>query len=252
MAGNKLNRYLWLINTIRTLGPISYDQINECWLRSNLNEFGDGLPKKTFRNHLEAIQEIFNLEIVCERIGGYKYSIREDEQQDHWMSAFLNTLSIQTAIEEDPHMKDRIINYDVKYNLLLPLMVQLIKHRAVIQFRIFISLGEARNDPSMRGCDDINYTYCHYCPLGMLQVAEHWYIVGIFSDKSKYAGCIGTFRFDDMSEVCEMVGETVANYPENFSLKKYIEEFDPNRLENYFHQDFLLYSDLVMQGIKTL
>ena len=233
MAGNKLNRYLWLINTIRTLGPISYDQINECWLRSNLNEFGDGLPKKTFRNHLEAIQEIFNLEIVCERIGGYKYSIREDEQQDHWMSAFLNTLSIQTAIEEDPHMKDRIINYDVKYNLLLP-------------------LGEARNDPSMRGCDDINYTYCHYCPLGMLQVAEHWYIVGIFSDKSKYAGCIGTFRFDDMSEVCEMVGETVANYPENFSLKKYIEEFDPNRLENYFHQDFLLYSDLVMQGIKTL
>ena len=109
MAGNKLNRYLWLINTIRTLGPISYDQINECWLRSNLNEFGDGLPKKTFRNHLEAIQEIFNLEIVCERIGGYKYSIREDEQQDHWMSAFLNTLSIQTAIEEDPHMKDRII-----------------------------------------------------------------------------------------------------------------------------------------------
>lgn len=116
MANNLFKKYLWLINTIRTFGPISYEEINALWLRSQLNEYGEELPKKTFRNHLEAIQKTFNLEIVCERIGGYKYSIREDEQQDHWMSAFLNTLSIQTAIEEDSHMKDRIINYDVKYN----------------------------------------------------------------------------------------------------------------------------------------
>ena len=250
MANNLFKKYLWLINTIRTFGPISYEEINELWIRSKLNEFGDDLPKKTFRNHLEAIRDTFDLEIVCERIGGYKYSILEDEQQDRWMSTFLNTLSVQTAIEEDPLMKDRIIDYDVKLNSLLPLMVQYIKHRMVIQFRIFIPLGEARNDPSMKDCEDIDIRFHYYCPLGLVQVAECWYIIGVFVNKNKYAGHYGIFRINDMSEVSEMHGETATNYPEGFSLKKYIEDLDPNRFEYYFDQGTLLYSDLIMQGIK--
>lgn len=257
MAGNVFNRYLWLINTIRTFGPISYEEINALWLRSKLNEYGEDLPKKTFRNHLEAIQDTFNLEIVCERKGGYKYSILEDEQQDRWMSAFLNTLSVQASIEEDPLMKDRIIDYDVRLNSLLPLMVQYIKHRTVIQFRIFISAEEVRNSPPMeevdfdtRNCEDIDIRFHYYCPLGLVQVAEYWYIIGVFVNKNKYAGHIGIFRLIDLSEVSEMVGETATNYPEEFSLKKYIEDLDINRFEYFFDEGILLYSDLMLRGIK--
>ena len=239
MANNLLKKYLWLINAIRTFGPISYEEINALWLRSQLNEYGDELPKKTFRNHLEAIQGTFDMRIVCERKGGYKYSILEDEQQDRWMSRFLDTLSVQTAIEEDPLLKDRIIDYDVK-------------QRTVIQFRVFISLEEARKDPSMRNCEDIDFHYGYYCPLGMLQAAEHWYVIGQFTAKSKWVGQIGTFRLEDISEVYEMVGETASNYPENFSLKKYIEELDLNHHNSFFDEDSLLYSDLIMLGVKKL
>ena len=252
MANNLLKKYLWLINTIRTFGPISYEEINALWLRSRLNEYGEELPKKTFRNHLEAIQGTFDMRIVCERKGGYKYSILEDEQQDRWLSRFLDTLSVQTAIEEDPLLKDRIIDYDVKHHPLLPIMVQFVKQRTVIQFRVFISLEEARKDPSMRNCEDIDFRYEYYCPLAMLQAAEHWYVIGQFTTKSKWSGQIRTFRLEDISEVCEMIGETATNYPDNFSLKKHIEELDLNHIHSFFDDDYLLYSDLIMLGIKKL
>ena len=252
MANTLLRRYFWLINTIRSFGPISYEQINEYWQRSRLNEYGEDLPKKTFRNHLEAIQEIFDLEIHCERKGGYKYSIVEEGQQDRWMSNFLDTLSIQTAIGEDPKMKDRIIDYDVKYNPVLPVMAQFIKLRAVIRFRVFISYEEERKDPSMSDYEDIDYSYRYYCPLGMLQVSDHWYAIGVFSNKSKLAGKYGVFRIHDMTDIQAMIGEEMENYPENFSLKAFIQDFKPNLKDTFFNQDVLLFSDLQCRELTEI
>ena len=250
MANILLKRYFWLINTIRTFGPISYEQINRYWLRSCLNETGEDLPKKTFHNHLEAIQEILDLEIRCERKGGYKYSIVEEEQQDRWMTNFLDTLSIQTAIEEDPNMKDRIRDYDVKYDSKLPLLAQFIKLRTVIQFRVFISFEEERKDPSMSDYKDIDCKYRYYCPLGLLQASRQWYVIGIFTEKNRLSGKIGIFRIQDMSDIQEMVGEKIDDYPQNFSLKQFVQDFKPNLADKYFHQDILLYSDLERYGIK--
>ena len=250
MANNLFKRYFWLINTIRTFGPISYEQINEYWQRSCLNEYGGELPKKTFHNHLEAIQDTFDLEIRCERKGGYKYSIVEEEQQDRWMTNFLDTLSIQTAIGEDSSMKDRIIDYDIKYNPMLPVMAQYIKLRAVIQFRIFISFDEERKEPSMSDHKDIDLKYKYYCPLGMLHASKKWYIIDIFTEKSKLAGETGIFRVQDMTDIREMVDEKMENYPKGFSLKQFVQNFKPNLSDKYFHQDILLYSDLERQGVK--
>lgn len=49
------NRYVWLVDTIYRAGHISFEEINEQWERSLLNDTGEELPLKTFHNHKNAI-----------------------------------------------------------------------------------------------------------------------------------------------------------------------------------------------------
>ena len=44
MAENKFKRYLWLLSTVKTFGPITFDGINYYWRRSSLNDDKEGLP----------------------------------------------------------------------------------------------------------------------------------------------------------------------------------------------------------------
>ena len=70
-AGALFNRYVWLVDTIYRAGRISFEEINERWLRSSLNDTGEELPIKTFHNHKNAIQQMFDIDIACDRRGGY-------------------------------------------------------------------------------------------------------------------------------------------------------------------------------------
>ena len=69
------NRYVWLVDTIYRAGRISFEEINERWQRSSLNDTGEELPLKTFHNHKNAIQQMFDINIECDRRGGYLYYI---------------------------------------------------------------------------------------------------------------------------------------------------------------------------------
>ena len=74
MAGNRLNRYLWLINLLQTEGPIPYKEISKRWERSIYNDKQDvGLPLKTFHNHCLSIAEIFGVDVECEKKSPYGY-----------------------------------------------------------------------------------------------------------------------------------------------------------------------------------
>ncbi|MBR5282073.1 MAG: hypothetical protein IKU22_04750 [Alistipes sp.] len=75
MAGNLYQRYVWLLDTVKSYNGITFEQIDKAWQRSHLNDDGTPLPKRTLRNHIDAIDEMFNMRIVCNRQGGYKYYI---------------------------------------------------------------------------------------------------------------------------------------------------------------------------------
>ena len=79
MAGNLYQRYVWLLETIKRYNGITFEQIDDAWQRSHLNENGIPLPKRTLYNHIEAIEDMFNMRIVCQRQGGYKYYIEGSE-----------------------------------------------------------------------------------------------------------------------------------------------------------------------------
>ncbi len=110
-AGVLFNRYVWLVDTIYRAGRISFEEINERWLRSSLNDTGEELPVKTFHNHKNAIQQMFDIDIACDRRDGYVYYIEhaEDMEQGGVRTWLLNTFAVNHLINESHHLKRRIL-----------------------------------------------------------------------------------------------------------------------------------------------
>lgn len=113
MAATELfNRYIWLVDLIYRTGGISRDEINRRWARSRYNTNGeDEIPERTFHRHKDAIKELFDINIVCDRSAGKIYRIENSEDIEHGgvRSWLLNTFAVNNLINESHHLKHRIL-----------------------------------------------------------------------------------------------------------------------------------------------
>lgn len=110
-TSNLFNRYVWLVDLIYRNGDISFEEINDHWCRSSLNQDGDDLPLRTFHNHRAAIEEMFDIIIDCDKRNGYKYFIENanDMERGEVRSWLLNTFAVNNLINESHKLKKRIL-----------------------------------------------------------------------------------------------------------------------------------------------
>lgn len=109
-------RYVWLIDTIVRNKQITYEEINEEWIRkTSLNPDGDDIPMRTFHNHINAIQEMFDINIVCDRRNGYVYSVEDNlpEQRNSIRTWMLNSMAINNMLLESRDLKKHILLEDI-------------------------------------------------------------------------------------------------------------------------------------------
>lgn len=105
------NRYVWLVDTIYRSGRITFEAINEKWSRSELNDSGEDIPLRTFHNHRKAIEQMFDINIECNKRNGYSYFIEnsDDMERGDVRSWLLNTFAINNLINESHKLKSRIL-----------------------------------------------------------------------------------------------------------------------------------------------
>ena len=97
------------METLRSRGPLTLVQIKDLWSRSTVNEVGGELATRTFANHVEAIFDIFGIEIVCDRRDNtYRIVNEEDMDGSGIRSWMLDALSLNSLLNESAGMKDRI------------------------------------------------------------------------------------------------------------------------------------------------
>lgn len=106
----KFKEYIWLVNTIRKAGRITFAELQDKWLDTEMSE-GVELARSTFNRHKDAIEDIFGIYIECDRQDSYRYYIGNeevltDESVQNWI---LSTLSVSNDVSESLSLQDRIL-----------------------------------------------------------------------------------------------------------------------------------------------
>ena len=134
MNKNLINRYIWLVDTLRSRGAMTRGEINRLWLKSALSG-GNPLPERSFYHYRRAIEEIFKIEIACNRRG--EYYIKKDGAQGangitDWL---LDSFAVNSLLADTPDIADRIEIEEVpSAREYLPAVVGAIRHGHVIRF----------------------------------------------------------------------------------------------------------------------
>ena len=114
MAKDLFNRYVWLIDTIyRRPEGMTFEEINEKWEHSGNSE-GNPLPLRTFHNHRSAIEDLFEINIECNK-SNYRYYIdnADDLAKGGVRRWLLNTFAVNNLITESHKIKQRIQFEDI-------------------------------------------------------------------------------------------------------------------------------------------
>ena len=201
------NRYVWLVDIIYRYGGISLEEIREHWRNSSLNENEDDLPLRTFHNHREAIEEMFDVVIECDRRGGYKYYIgnSDDMEKGGVRKWLLNTVAVNNMINESYKLKSRILFESIPsgQRYLTPIIEAMNSGLTLeITYRSFW-----RDEPN-------TFEIEPYC---IKIFKQRWYVVA----RSLYYDAIRIYSLDRIQNL--RITDKKFKFPEDFSPEGYFE-----------------------------
>lgn len=107
----QLQKYTWLIDTIRRAGKITFEEISDRWERNKDMSDYKPLSRATFNRWKDAIFSQFGIIISCQRVGGYLYYIEnpEDIDDDDLKKWMLDSFAVSNLIHEHLSLKGRIL-----------------------------------------------------------------------------------------------------------------------------------------------
>ena len=222
MAKDLFNRYLWLVDTIYRAGTITLDGINRKWLRCEMSG-GEEIPLRTFHHHRQAIEKLFDINIACDRQGGYVYYIEDAEElkREGVRKWLLDTFAVGTALHESHRLKDKILleEYPSGERYLLP-VIEAIDECMTLEITY---QGHWQDHPS-------TFQIEPYC---LKVFGRRWYVVA----RSPYYDKVLVYSLDRILGL-EQTGD-VFEYSSAFSPKAYFdgcfgvitdEEYDVERI----------------------
>ena len=177
------------MDTIHKAGRITFAEIQEKWLRSDMSE-GVELARSTFNRHKDTIQDMFGIYIECDRQNGYKYYIGNDEvlRDDSVQNWILSTLSVNNVISESLSLQNRILLQSVPAeDGYLGMVIDAMKKsvRIAVDYRKY-------------GTDSPNHL--NFEPYCLKLFKQRWYILGHFhrdaTEEKPEADYFGVFSFD--------------------------------------------------------
>ena len=213
MAASQFKRYIWLVDTIRSTGKISRQDIDRRWAKSPLNEQGESrLPERTFFRYKDAVENLFDIEIACDRAAGGLYYIKSDTDESRTKQYLLSQFALNNSLQESRQLDGRILYEDIPAGTeYLTVIVEAMRdnRKLLITHKTF-----SEENPK---------TY-HIAPYCLKVFKQRWYILGKtdehhdvrlyaldrilsletlsskftlpknFDAQSYFAGCYGVFR----------------------------------------------------------
>jgi hypothetical protein len=200
-------RYIWLLDIIYRHGRITFEKINELWQKSVLNENEEDLPLRTFHNHRESIEDMFDIIIDCDIKEGYKYYIldTDDLKKESIRNWLFNSFAVNNLMNESQKLKHRILFEQIPSGQrFLTLVLEAMQE----DFTLNITYQSFKNDkPSSFEIE----------PYGLKVFKQRWYLLA----KSKSDSILRIYSLDRIENM--QITNKPFKIPSDFCPETYFE-----------------------------
>lgn len=203
-----LKRYLWLIDTLKRNGEMTFEEISDKWDSSSINDNGIVLSKRTFYNHCQAIARYFGIDIECRRGRGLNlYSIANPEaiEENSLTKWALDSFSLGELLVGNAAISDKILLEDIPSGReWLEPVLQALQQNKELEV-IYENFAGKKYAGAIR-------------PLCIKLFKRRWYVLGQLPEGLMRIFSLDRFRSLDITDISFA-------YPPNFSPSAYFANF---------------------------
>lgn len=208
MARNLINKYLWIVDTLRRYHSLTLSQLNDLWVRHEVDE-GRPLPRRTFMTYRNSIEDMFNININCNK-SNYEYYIENygDDSRDAHLEWMLDSMALSGTLQNSQDVASRIMLEDVpSARHHLPVVIDAVKQNLCIKFsyRSYVRAGETKGNVVM--------------PYFVKIFKQLWYVIGYNTRDNK----VKTYALDRMSDLT-ILADKPFEMPEDFNPKEFFKD----------------------------
>ena len=205
----QFEKYIWLIETIRRAGKISFSELSERWARNTDLSYGQPLLRSRFHRWKDAILMQFGIEIACQHKGGYLYYIENPREfaEDKLKQWIIDSFAIGNLIGENISLRDRIVVDQVPsgYGYLAEIIAAMKENRSVNI--AYSSLKDA--EPEMFGIEP-------YC---VKLFENRWYVLA----NDTASNTVRCYALDRIVQLCAT--NNTFELPKNFSASEFYSNY---------------------------
>lgn len=162
-----IERYIWLVDILMSYGKLTRERINELWLASSIGD-GQPLPERTFYHYRRAIEEIFKIEIACNRRGEYYIESGDISGNKGLTDWLLDSYAVSNVLMDSAGVAGRVEIEEVpSAREFLPQIVNALKEQLKIEFDY---AGFSRSRPEKN---------IEFEPYFLKRYKQRWYMLGL-------------------------------------------------------------------------
>ena len=206
MAAHQVNVYFWLIDTIAS-GNLTREDINRRWAHCRYNDNHETMfPERRFHRYKDEIQEIFDVNIRCNKSCGNTYYI---ENKDDISGGFtrrwlLNAMAVHSMLDQAQDINECVLYEDIPEGTqYLSMIVDAICQRNKLQLTYH----------SFNHQEQYELTLAPYC---LKVFKQRWYVAGC---PSTHPDEIRIYALDRVQVMRPTIEGYV--YPKNFDAKEF-------------------------------
>lgn len=202
----QFQRYIWLVDTLYSSGPITKEEIDRKWRLSYLNNNHTDIPERTFYRDLRAIESLFSVDIHCNRSNN-KYEIKTDLGENPFNKWLVETMSMSNFVMECKDIRKQILIEEMPsgINFLNPIVDALKTHRALeVTYQSYFSQTKSQFEME---------PYC------LKSFKRRWYVLA----RTNVHDGLRVFALDRFSEM--NIIDRKYSIPHNFDAEKYFRDY---------------------------
>ena len=203
-----LGKYIWLLQLLQGSEGMTFESINERWLKDRRFTEDENMPilKRTFHNHIKAIREEYGIHIECG--SGYKYFIADSEKEVAPKVELLSALNLLSEAVTDSKLNKSIYveeYFDIFRNSIVMTVLDSIKTNHKVRLARF----RQANKPD-------KYIALNVVPFQLHYICSRWYLIGQTDE-------FGLMRIplDYYTRGGARKEDTTYQYPQNYSATEY-------------------------------